>query len=94
MNVPTNCEMKATTSSNFVWANPHSQPRTCRSVHKGPHRGIATAESLCNRWLENTGVAILIGTDFGRPHGELSIRLAYVDFEGAAAIEHAHSELD
>jgi aspartate aminotransferase len=57
-------------------------------------RGINTAEALCSQLLESTGVAVLPGTDFGRPHGELSIRLAYVDFNGTAAIENAQGDLD
>jgi len=57
-------------------------------------RGIRTAEALCSQMLESTGVAVLPGTDFGRPHGELSIRLAYVDFDGALAIDNAQGDLD
>jgi aspartate aminotransferase len=37
--------------------------------------------------LEATGVAILPGAAFGRPAEELTARLSYVDFDGAAAIE-------
>lgn len=57
-------------------------------------KGVRTAEQLCSALLEATGVAVLPGTDFGRPHGELTIRLAYVDFDGADAIANAHGELD
>ena len=57
-------------------------------------KGVRTAEQLCAALLEETGVAILPGTDFGRPHGELTCRLAYVDFDGAEAIKHANEELD
>ncbi len=42
--------------------------------------------TLCNRLLEETGVALLPGSDFGRPPQELSARLAGVDFDGAAAL--------
>lgn len=49
-------------------------------------RGIATSPELCERILEETGVAILPGADFGRPAGELTARLAYVDFDGARAL--------
>jgi aspartate aminotransferase len=41
---------------------------------------------LCERLLEETGVAILPGADFGRPAEELTARLAYVNFDGARAI--------
>jgi len=49
-------------------------------------RGITTADELCKRLLEDTGVATLPGTAFGRPPEELSLRLAYVDFDGASAL--------
>lgn len=49
-------------------------------------RGIRTAPQLCERLLEETGVAILPGSDFGRPLEELTARLAYVDFDGAHAL--------
>jgi aspartate aminotransferase len=49
-------------------------------------RGITTGSILCNRLLEETGVAILPGIDFNRPAGELSARLSYVDFDGAKAL--------
>lgn len=49
-------------------------------------RGLAGGEVLCERLLQETGVAILPGSDFGRPVGDLSARLAYVDFDGEAAL--------
>lgn len=57
-------------------------------------RGVRTPEQLCAALLEETGVAILPGTDFGRPHGELTCRLAYVDFDGAEAIKNAETTID
>jgi aspartate aminotransferase len=50
-------------------------------------RGIRTADELCERLLEETGVALLAGTDFGRAPSELLARLAYVDFDGSAALD-------
>ncbi len=49
--------------------------------------GIASSGDLCRRLLEDTGVGILPGTDFGRPPEELTARIAYVDFDGAKALE-------
>jgi aspartate aminotransferase len=49
-------------------------------------RGIATSAHLCERLLEETGVATLPGEDFGRPPHELTLRLAYVDFDGARTL--------
>ncbi|MEM7198622.1 MAG: aminotransferase class I/II-fold pyridoxal phosphate-dependent enzyme [Planctomycetota bacterium] len=49
-------------------------------------RGITTSDRLCRELLEDTGVAILPGSDFGRPPTELTARLAYVDFDGEAAL--------
>jgi len=52
-------------------------------------RGIHDARLLCERLLEDTGVAVLPGSDFGRSPAELSLRLAYVNFDGAAALQGA-----
>jgi aspartate aminotransferase len=49
-------------------------------------RGITSGRTLCARLLEETGVAILPGCEFGRPDEELTARLAYVDFDGARAM--------
>ncbi len=47
---------------------------------------IKTSSELCKKLLEDTGVALLPGSAFGRPDEELTARLAYVDFDGARAI--------
>jgi aspartate aminotransferase len=52
-------------------------------------RGIVSSAQLCERLLEEAGVACLPGTDFGRPATELTMRLAYVDFDGAEALRAA-----
>jgi aspartate aminotransferase len=57
-------------------------------------RGIATSAALCERLLEDTGVAILPGIVFGRPVEELTARLAYVDFDGARALAAAQQRGD
>jgi aspartate aminotransferase len=49
-------------------------------------RGITDGRTLCARMLAECGVAILPGEDFERPAGELTARLAYVDFDGAGAL--------
>jgi aspartate aminotransferase len=54
-------------------------------------RGITTSAQLCTRLLDDTGVAILPGSDFGRPWSELTARLAYVDFDGARVMSHLES---
>ena len=36
--------------------------------------------------LDETGVAFLPGKAFGRPDEELTVRIAYVDFDGARAL--------
>ncbi len=41
---------------------------------------------MCERLLEDTGVATLPGYAFGRPESELSLRLAFVDFDGELAL--------
>jgi aspartate aminotransferase len=52
-------------------------------------RGIHDGRQLCARLLEETGVAVLPGADFGRPPDELSLRIAYVNFDGAQALRQA-----
>lgn len=49
-------------------------------------RGIDSSTMLCERLLAETGVAILPGSCFGREPHELTARLAYVDFDGGAAL--------
>lgn len=50
-------------------------------------RGLFDSPSICRALLDETGVAILPGSEFGRPASELTARLAYVDFDGARALE-------
>ena len=57
-------------------------------------RGIKTSAQLTARLLEDTGVAILPGSDFGRPKDELTARLAYVDFDGARALSFIENQAD
>jgi aspartate aminotransferase len=52
-------------------------------------RGIRTSSDMCNALLDDTGVAILPGSDFGRSPEELTARIAYVDFDGRAALDAA-----
>jgi aspartate aminotransferase len=53
--------------------------------------GITTSEQLCDRLLEDTGVAVLPGSVFGRPPHEMTMRIAYVDFDGAQALAAAEA---
>ncbi len=50
-------------------------------------KGIYTSVELCSSLLDDTGVALLPGSDFGRQPEELTARLAYVDFDGAQALK-------
>jgi len=52
-------------------------------------RGIHSGSQLCDRLLADTGVALLPGEAFGMPAGSFTARLAYVDFDGAAALRDA-----
>jgi len=56
-------------------------------------KGIMSSLELANRLLEETGVAVLPGSDFGRSGEELTARLAYVDFNGQPALEAAMQNL-
>jgi aspartate aminotransferase len=62
-------------------------------------KGILTSFELCEALLQETGIAILPGIDFGRQTEELTCRMAYVDFDGElvlnkAMIEYHNKELD
>lgn len=46
------------------------------------NKGIKTSSQFCEILLDETGVALLPGSVFGRPKEELTARLAYVDFVG------------
>jgi aspartate aminotransferase len=51
--------------------------------------GINSGKELCEKLLDDTGVAILPGAVFGRPENELTARIAYVDFDGTKVINAA-----
>jgi len=63
-------------------------PDFTRSVKEGR---FASSEDFCKRLLEEAGVALLPGTDFGRPPEELTTRLAYVNFDGEKALAAAET---
>ena len=49
-------------------------------------KGVNNNLALCEKLLSKTGVALLPGVAFHRPHEELTARLAYVNFDGAKAL--------
>lgn len=56
---------------------------------RGIFSGIFTSVELCEQLLEETGVALLPGRDFGHPAEELTTRLAFVAFDGGRALDAA-----
>ena len=52
-------------------------------------KGIETSKMFCQKLLEDTGVALLPGADFGRKPEEMTARLAYVDFDGNLGIKNS-----
>ena len=54
-------------------------------------RGITSSDQICERLLEETGIALLPGSAFSRPAEELTARIAYVDFDGARAMAAAQA---
>ena len=64
----------------YLWLDLSEHAESLRS------RGITESAALCERLLQETGVAILPGSCFERPPEELTARMAYVDFDGAAAL--------
>ncbi len=49
-------------------------------------QGIYSSEELCQRLISDASVATLPGSSFGRQSDELTLRLAYVDFDGSRAL--------
>jgi aspartate aminotransferase len=49
--------------------------------------GARSSAELCEHSLEETGVAMLPGSDFGQAPGDLTVRIALVDFDGGAALD-------
>ncbi|MBN2495938.1 MAG: aminotransferase class I/II-fold pyridoxal phosphate-dependent enzyme [Deltaproteobacteria bacterium] len=62
----------------FVDFSPLSEPLAAR--------GIRSGAALCERLLEEAGVAVLPGEEFDRPAEELSLRVAFVNFDGSEAL--------
>ena len=54
----------------------------------------SNSSQLCERILEETGVALLPGIAFGRPKSELTFRLSYVDFDGVKALKHKDPDVE
>ena len=54
-------------------------------------KNILTSMDLTTSLLENTGVALLPGSVFGRPEEEYTARLSYVDFDGVRALAAAET---
>jgi aspartate aminotransferase len=52
-------------------------------------KDIYTSVEMCDAILRDTGAAMLPGKDFGRQPDELTVRIAYVDFDGAAVLKAA-----
>ena len=52
-------------------------------------KGIYTSVEMCNTLLEETGIAMLPGYEFGRDPDELTARIALVDFNGEEALQAA-----
>lgn len=64
-------------------------------AEKLKEKDIFTSTQLAETLLEETGVALLPGTSFGRPPGEMTLRLSYVNFDGKAAMDAAvHEKTD
>jgi len=61
----------------------------CNFKEKLKEKNIIDSSTLCSKLFEETGVAILPGEVFGMKPEELTARLAYVDFDGVAAMEAA-----
>ncbi|MCU0637840.1 MAG: aminotransferase class I/II-fold pyridoxal phosphate-dependent enzyme [Methanothrix sp.] len=54
-------------------------------------RGINNSHELCERLLQETGVAMLPGRVFERPDEELTARISYINFAGAKSLAAAET---
>jgi aspartate aminotransferase len=52
-------------------------------------KSVHTSAELAERLMRDTGVATLPGSSFGMPPSSLTLRLAFVDFDGAHALSQA-----
>lgn len=50
-------------------------------------QGVTGSQKFCENLMKETGVALLYGDVFGMPSEHLTARLAYVDFDGAKALQ-------
>ena len=50
-------------------------------------RGLTNSPELCEQLLQDTGVALLPGSEFGCDATELNARLAYINFDGTKALK-------
>jgi aspartate aminotransferase len=55
-------------------------------------KGIYTSVELCNTLLNDTGIAMLPGYEFGREPAEMTARIAFVDFNGEEALRASMGE--
>jgi len=56
--------------------------------------GIETDSQLCEQLIDDIGVALLPGTSFGLSSDAFTARLAYVDFDGASALDNLKQDGD
>ena len=54
-------------------------------------QGVSSSLELIKRLLQDTGVATILGSSCGQNPSELPLRMAYVDFDGAHALDAAET---
>lgn len=57
-------------------------------------RGISTSNQLTTTLMNETGVALLPGSAFGMADESLTVRLAFVDFDGSQILNDSHKKAD
>jgi aspartate aminotransferase len=87
-NINLNLNVRGLSQSSTLRINESSNLMIREGLNKNE---IFTSAELCKRLLEETGVAILPGYDFGRQPEELTARIAYVDFNGEEALKASQS---
>lgn len=84
----TAAEVRVAAPDGAFYMLPDFEPLRARLEKKG----IGDGAELCRKVLQETGVAMLPGSSFGRPQKELTTRIALVDFDGARALAAAEQQ--
>eukprot|EP00435_Cladocopium_sp_Y103_P045644 s194_g13.t1 len=87
VNADGECRVVPPTGGFYAWLNAELGAGVATRLGR---RGLSSAEQLAEQLLRDTGVATLPGDAYGWDRSKLCLHIAFVDFDGAQAIEHVH----